>query len=251
MELGLLALAALLAGFIDAVAGGGGLVQVPALLGAMPAESPATVFGTNKGASVWGTGSAALRYARRIAIPWQIVAPATISALVFSFVGAATVSWLPRTVLQPLVLVLLVAVTLYTAFKPTLGMEVNSVDVAHERPKAMLVGAVLGFYDGFFGPGMGSFLIFCFVRFFGLDFLRASAAAKVVNVATNATALLFFAAHGQVLWGVAAVMALFNIAGAWAGSHIALKRGSGFVRGVFLVVASVLIVRFGYNIWFS
>lgn len=247
-ELILLLGAALFAGFVDAVAGGGGLIQVPALLMALPAESPATVFGTNKLASIFGTGNAALRYARRISIPWSIALPAALAAFLFSFAGAAAVAWLPRAVLRPLVLGLLLLVLVYTLVQPEFGV-VSGPRLSRlaERRRALLAGAVLGFYDGFFGPGAGSFLIFAFVRFFRLDFLHASSAAKVVNFSTNAAALAYFVPSGHVLWMTGLAMAAFNIAGAQLGARLALRHGSGFVRWVFIIVASVLIVRLGYD----
>lgn len=240
--------AALFAGFVDAVAGGGGLIQVPALLVALPAESPATVFGTNKLASIFGTGNAALRYARRIALPWSIAVPAAAAAFVFSFAGAAAVTWLPKDVVRPLVLGLLVLVLAYTVVKPGFGVASGArLTPLRERRWALWAGAALGFYDGFFGPGAGSFMIFAFVHFFRLDFLHASSAAKVVNFATNAAALAYFAPTGHVLWATGLAMAVFNIAGALLGARLALRHGSGFVRGVFIVVASVLIARLGYD----
>lgn len=244
----LLLTAALFAGFIDAVAGGGGLVQVPSLLMALPAESPATVFGTNKIASVFGTGNAALRFARRIALPWRIALPAAAAAFVFSFIGAAAVAWMPKSVVRPLVLCLLFLVLIYTVVKPEFGVAAGDrLDPRLERRLALLVGAVLGFYDGFFGPGAGSFMIFAFVRWFRLDFLHASSAAKVVNFCTNAAALAYFAPSGHVLWVVGLGMAAFNIIGALLGARMALRHGSGFVRVVFIVVAAVLIARLGYD----
>ncbi len=245
-EFGFLLLAAFGAGLVDAVAGGGGLIQVPALLSALPAETPATIFGTNKGSSVFGTANAAWRYARRIAMPWGIALPAAGAAFVFSFAGAATIAWLPKDVVRPLILVLLVAVVIYTAWRRDFGTVPAIVPQRGLAPK-LVVGAILGFYDGFFGPGMGSFLIFAFVRWFGLDFLRASAAAKVVNGSTNLAALVYFAPTGHVLWGLALAMALFNIAGALVGARAAIRRGSGFVRGVFLFATIVLIAKFGYD----
>jgi uncharacterized membrane protein YfcA len=251
-ELPFLALFALLAGFIDAVAGGGGLVQVPALFNALPAESAATVFGTNKGASIFGTGNAAWRFARRIQIPWDIALPAAASAFVFSFIGAATVAWLPKDVVRPLVLVLMIAVVLYTLVKPDFGkLQGKALAPERVRPWALAAGAALGFYDGFFGPGAGSFMIFAFVGLFGLDFLRASSAAKIVNLSTNAAALSFFVPAGHVLWLVALTMAVFNVAGAFVGARLALRHGSGFVRWVFLAVSTVLIGKFGYDTLFS
>lgn len=249
-ELPLLALAALLAGFIDAVAGGGGLIQVPALLAALPSEAPATVFGTNKVSSILGTGNAAWRYARRIGLPWHVAGPAAVSAFVFSFAGAATVAWLPKEVVRPLVLLLMVAVVAYTIVRPEFGQRAAPVPGGRPwRRRALAVGAALGFYDGFFGPGAGSFMIFAFVALFGLDFLRASAAAKLVNLATNAAALAFFVPTGHVLWTIGLTMAVFNIAGAMVGSRLAIRHGSGFVRWVFVAVSVALTVKFGYDIF--
>lgn len=249
-DLLMLLAAALFAGFVDAVAGGGGLIQVPALLVALPAEAPATVFGTNKLASIFGTGNAALRYARRIALPWAIALPAAAAAFAFSFAGAMAVAWLPRNFVRPLVLALLVLVLLYTMLRPAFGV-VSGARLApeQERPRALLTGAVLGFYDGFFGPGAGSFMIFAFVHWFRLDFLHASSAAKVVNFATNAAALAYFIPSGHVLWVTGLAMAAFNIVGALLGARLALRHGSGFVRGVFIVVATMLIARLGYDMF--
>jgi uncharacterized membrane protein YfcA len=248
VDLILLLASALFAGFVDAVAGGGGLIQVPTLLMALPVEPPATVFGTNKLASIFGTGNAALRYAQRISLPWGIALPAAATAFLFSFSGAMAVAWLPKGVVRPLVLGLLVLVMAYTVVKPDFGV-VSAYRLAPrlERRWALLVGAVLGFYDGFFGPGAGSFLIFAFVRFFRLDFLHASSAAKVVNFATNAAALVYFIPSGHVLWLTGLAMAVFNIAGALLGARLALHHGSSFVRWVFIVVVSMLIVRLGYD----
>lgn len=247
-DLILLLVAALFAGFVDAVAGGGGLIQVPTLMMALPAESPATVFGTNKLSSIFGTGNAAVRYARRIALPWGIALPAAAAAFLFSFVGAMVVAWLPRAVVRPLVLGLMVVVMIYTVIRPDFGVVSGSrLEPGLERRWAMLVGALLGFYDGFFGPGAGSFMIFAFVRLFRLDFLHASSAAKVVNFATNAAALAYFVPSGHVLWITGLAMAVFNIAGALIGARLALRHGSGFVRWVFVGVASVLIVRLAYD----
>ncbi len=248
IDLFFLLLAALFAGFIDAVAGGGGLIQVPTLLVALPGESPATIFGTNKLASIFGTGNAALRYARRIALPWGVALPAAAAAFLFSFGGAAAVAWLPKDVVRPLVLILLVLVLVYTVVRPEFGTLAGTrMARASEWRLALLAGAVLGFYDGFFGPGAGSFMIFAFVRWFRLDFLHASSAAKVVNLATNAAALAYFVPSGHVLWGIGLGMAVFNTLGAMLGARLALRHGSRFVRGSFVLVASLLILRLGYD----
>ena len=191
-DLILLLAAALFAGFVDAVAGGGGLIQVPALLMALPVESAATVFGTNKLASIFGTGNAALRYARRISLPWGIALPAAAAAFLFSFTGAMAVAWLPRGVVRPLVLGLMVVVLVYTVIKPDFGAVSGfRLMPEPERRRALLVGAVLGFYDGFFGPGAGSFLIFAFVRFFRLDFLSALGIADWISLVGVWSGLLY------------------------------------------------------------
>lgn len=243
-----LALAAFAAGFIDSVVGGGGLIQIPALFTALPQQTPATLFGTNKFASVFGTANAAWRYARRVEMPWRTTLPAALAAFACSYVGAMAVAWLPREMLRPLILVLLVGAAIYTFMKKDFGAVHGPTHSGHrELAYAIALGGVIGFYDGFFGPGTGSFLIFLFIRFFGFDFLHASAASKVVNVATNLAALAYFAPNGHLLWQIALAMAVCNIGGSVAGTHLALKHGSGFVRQVFLVVVSLLIARFAWD----
>lgn len=244
-----LLLAAAFAGFIDAVAGGGGLIQVPALFAGLPRESPATLFGTNKIASIFGTMNAARRYLREVDMPWAVALPTAAAAFAFSFAGAATVAWLPKEVVRPLVLWLLVAVAIYTWMKPDFGRRTQAprISARHALAVALLSGALLGFYDGFFGPGAGSFMIFAFVRLFGMDFLHASATAKIVNAATNAGALLLFAPHGHVLWALGLGMAVCNIAGAQLGARLAIRHGSGFVRRVFLTMTTLLIMKIGWD----
>ncbi len=250
IEPGLLALifAAFVAGAIDAVVGGGGLIQIPALFAVYPGESPATLFGTNKCASVVGTANATWRYARQVRMPWRTILPAAAAAFAFSYAGAAAVAWLPKDAVRPLILVMLVLAAVYTLKRKEFGQVHRPAHAGRrELAYAVLLGGVIGFYDGFFGPGTGSFLIFLFVRFFGFDFLHASAGAKVVNVATNLAALAYFLPNGYVLPLLAAGMALANVSGSMAGTWLALRRGSGFVRQVFLVVVGVLIVKFAWD----
>lgn len=243
-----LALAAFAAGLIDAVVGGGGLIQIPALFTALPGESPASIFGTNKFSSVFGTSNAAWRYASRVRMPWRTTLPAAIAAFVFSYLGAMAVAWLPREVLRPMILILLVGAAAYTFRYKDFGAVHRPQHAGRiEFSYALIAGGIIGFYDGFFGPGTGSFLIFLFIRFFGFDFLHASAAAKVVNVATNLAALAYFVPNGYLLPAIAVLMAVFNVLGSLAGSHLALRYGSGFVRQIFLLVVSALILRFAYD----
>lgn len=240
--------AAFVAGLVDAVVGGGGLVQIPALFAAQPGVAPATLFGTNKFASVFGTANAAWRYARRVDMPWRTILPAALAAFALSYAGAAAVAWLPKDAVRPLILVLLIFSAGYTLMKKDFGqLHRPSQSGRRELAYAVLLGGVIGFYDGFFGPGTGSFLIFLFIRFFGFDFLHASAGSKVVNVATNLAALAFFLPAGHIIAALAGGMAVANVAGSVAGTWLALKHGSGFIRVVFLLVVGVLIAKFAWD----
>lgn len=243
----LLAPAAFFAGMVDAVVGGGGLIQIPVLLSQFSQTAIPTLFGTNKVSSIAGTGASLWRYARAVSIPWAVVLPATLAALVGAWLGAAVVAWLPREAMRPLVLVLMLAVAIYTFRRKDFGHSASRELVPADRWRGALLGLTIGFYDGFFGPGTGSFLIFGFVRLFGMDFLKASASAKVINAATNLSAIAFFASHGPILWTVGLIMAACNLAGAQVGTLLALKRGAGFVRQAFLVVVAVLIVKLAWD----
>jgi len=240
--------AAFLAGLVDAVVGGGGLIQVPAIFSVLPKEVPATLLGTNKLASIFGTGAAAVKYAQRVRVAWSAAAPAALAAFALSFVGAWTVTRVPGDFVRSLLPLILLAVAIYTFRKKDLGSVHAPVHSgAAERWWAIGMGASIGFYDGFFGPGTGSFLIFLYVRFFGFDFLSASAAAKIVNVACNLSALMWFGYSGHILWQLGLLMALCQIAGSLVGTKLAIQHGSAFVRKLFLVVVSVLIVKTGFD----
>jgi len=243
-----LALVAFFSVFIDSVVGGGGLIQIPALFSALPHYSIATLFGTNKFSSIFGTLNAAWRYTRRVRMPWRTTLPAACAALVCAYLGAMVVAWLPSAMLRLLILLLLIAAAVYTFLRRDFGAEhAPQHSGRRELIYAVLLGGVIGFYDGFFGPATGSFLIFLFIRFFGFDFLHASAAAKVVNAATNFAALAFFIPHGHFLPGLAIAMASCNVLGSLLGTHLALRHGSGFVRVAFLLVVSAFIVKFAYD----
>jgi hypothetical protein len=243
-----LACAAFLAGLVDAVVGGGGLIQIPAIFAVFPKEVPATLLGTNKLASMCGTSVAAVKYARRVQVAWSTAAPAAVAAFALAFVGAWTVTRVPGDFVRSLLPLILLAVAVYTFKKKDFGSVHAPVHSGMtERLLATGVGAAIGFYDGFFGPGTGSFLIFMFVRFFGFDFLGASAAAKIVNVACNVSALIWFGYSGHLIWKLAALMAVCQIGGSLIGTRLALKHGSGFVRKLFLVVVSLLIVKTAYD----
>lgn len=243
-----LCLFAFMAGFIDSVVGGGGLIQLPALLIFLPGVPLPTIFGTGKFAGIAGTTAAMVKYVRSVRINYMAILPAALMAFVFSFLGARALSHLDASLLKPLILLLLVLVAIYTFIKKDFGsLHAPKLTESKERLYGLAIGAAIGFYDGFFGPGTGSFLIFIFIGLFGFNFLAASAAAKVVNVATNLSALLYFAWSGHVLYEVAVPMAVCSILGSQLGTRTALKRGVGFVRVLFLVVVSGIILKFAYD----
>src|SRR5690606_37146455 len=243
-----LALAAFCAGMIDAVVGGGGLIQVPALFAGMPQTVPATLLGSNKLARVWGTTAAAYGYARKIRVHWSTALPAASAAIVLSFFGAMTITHVAQDFIRKLVPVILVVVAVYTLIKKDFEKIHAPAHTGYrEKWMAVLVGGGIGFYDGLFGPGTGSFLIFLFIRFFGFDFLAASAVSKVVNVACNVAALLWFGYSGHLLWQLGLLMAAYNILGSLLGTRLAIRHGTTFVRKVFLVVVGLLILKTGYD----
>lgn len=248
MEMLIVSLASFLAGFVDSIVGGGGLILVPALFATFPAAHPATLFGTNKGASVWGTGFATLQFSRRVEMRWAALLPAAGAGFVASFAGAWLVTVVSPEFLRKLLPVVLLGVLIYTLLKKGLGhTHAPRYSGAREAWVAASIGAVIGFYDGFFGPGTGSFLVFLFVRLLGYDFLSASAAAKLINTATNVAALLLFAAKGHIWWHFVLAMALANVLGSLLGTRMALKHGTGFVRAFFIAVVSALILKTGYD----
>lgn len=246
----LLGLAAFMAGYVDAVVGGGGLIQVPALMTLLPTTPIATLFGTNKIASIVGTASAAIQYGRRVRIPWRLALPGALAALLGSWFGARAVSHFSPELLRPVVLLLLIAVAIYTFLRKDFGAAQRaSVTPGRDLACVLAIGATIGFYDGFFGPGTGSFFIFLLVRFLAMDFLHASATAKVLNVSTNVAAIAYFSLNVEILWFAGAVMAACNLSGALVGSRMAIRRGPGFVRKLFLAVVSVLIVKMSFDVF--
>jgi uncharacterized protein len=250
LELLLVTLASGLAGFVDAIVGGGGLVLLPALFAVYPGTAPATLFGTNKGAAVWGTAWAAQMYARRVQLSLRHLAPAVLMALAGAGGGAWAVTQIDATGLRRGLPLLLLLVFVYTLARKDLGRHhAPRFTPAQERWRAAAIAGGVGFYDGLFGPGTGSFFVFLFVRVLGHDFLHASASAKLLNASTNVAALALFISKGHVWWQVAGVMAVANVLGSVLGTRLALRHGAGFVRRVFIVVVGALILRTAYDAW--
>ena len=248
MELIVVSVASLLAGFIDAIVGGGGLILTPALFAVFPTTHPATLFGTNKSASIWGTAAAAWQFSRRVQIKWGTMLPAAGAGFLASFGGAWLVTIVAPDFLRKLLPGILLAVLAYTLAKKDMGRHhAPRLEGRAEVLAACTIGLLIGFYDGFFGPGTGSFLVFLFVRWLGYDFLNASASAKLLNTATNFAALILFTMKGHVWWHYAMVLAVANVVGSVLGTRMALKHGTGFVRWVFILVVSALILKTSYD----
>ncbi len=238
--------ASFFAGFIDSIAGGGGLIQLPALLIGLPKSETAEVLGTNKLSAVFGTTTAAALYRKQIKPDPKILFAMGVPAFLGSAGGAVLASKIPTSSMRPMVLMLLILVAIYTWFKPDLGKFENLRHLPKRRVQiAAIAGVVIGFYDGIFGPGTGSFLMLILVASLGYAFITASAIAKVVNVATNVGAIMVFGVNGAVLWQIGIILGIANISGAVIGARLAIKGGSTLVRKVFLLVTMALIVKVG------
>jgi uncharacterized membrane protein YfcA len=236
-------IAAFGAGLIDAIAGGGGLIQVPALLIGLSDFKTVEVLGTNKSISIFGTTASARLYRKSVKTDPKFLLALVIPALLGSIGGASLASRLPTEYFRPVVLVLLIAVAIYTFNKPDLGqIDAMKHSTKHRTLLGISIAAVIGFYDGIFGPGTGSFLVLAMV-WLGFAFLSASAIAKVVNVSTNLGAIIVFGLNGVILWQIGLTLAVANVAGAIIGAKIAIRGGSTLVRKVFLVVTVALIIK--------
>jgi len=235
---------AALAGYVDAIVGGGGLILVPAFFSAYPTAVAATLLGNNKSVSIWGTLFASWNYSRHIDLPWRKLLLSAVFAGACSFTGAWTLGLVSSEFLKKILPFVLLAVLTYTLFSKKLGRTHQPRFHGHwELLVMLLVAGVIGFYDGFFGPGTGSFFIFIFVRLLRYDFLHASGAAKVLNSASNAAALCLFVFQGKIWWAITIPMAICNIMGSLIGTKMAVKHGSSFVRWVFIGVVTCLILK--------
>jgi uncharacterized protein len=249
-ELILLCLAAFLAGFVDAIVGGGGLIQTPAALVLLPGYPVANVIGTLKIPAFTGTTFAAIQYARKVRVHMSLLLMMAAIAFVAALLGSRLLTLVSNQFMKPFLLVVLIGVAIYTYSRKNFGSHVEK----NLPPKtlflyAALISLVIGFYDGFIGPGAGSFLIICFIGILGQDFLKASAHAKFVNLATNLGSIVFFASAGKILYSIAIPMAICNAAGGIAGARLAILKGNRFIRVFFLAVVCITILRFGYDLW--
>lgn len=242
--------AAFLAGLVDAVVGGGGLIQLPALLVALPQAAPIQLLATNKLSSIAGTTTSTITYFRRVRPDPVTAAWLAGAAFLGSAGGAMAASGVPRSAFNPIVLLALIAVGAYILVKPEVG---SSQQLRYEgrglRAAAAISGLAIGFYDGILGPGTGSFLVFALVGWLGYGFLEASAKAKAANFATNLAALVIFVPQGAVLWGLGIAMAVANLVGGYVGARVAVAKGVGFIRAVFIVVVAGFTIKIGWDVW--
>lgn len=245
----LVLLAALAAGWIDAVVGGGGLLQLPALL-LVPGITPVQALATNKLGSVFGTTTSAITWFRRVRPDLRTALPMAVIAMIGSYGGANLAALLPASIFKPIIVVALTVVAVVTVARPSMGAVLRFEGPSRKHyMTAAMIGLGIGFYDGLIGPGTGTFLIMALITAAGYDFLMASSTAKIVNVATNIGALAFFIPQGHTLWALGLAMGLANIVGGYTGSRMAVARGNRFIRIAFLVVVTALIIKVGYDVW--
>ena len=246
----LLLLAMFSAGFVDAIAGGGGLIQTPALLLALPNENPVSVVGTSKTAAFFGTTTAAIKYRKSIKTDTKLLLAMVLPAFIGASCGAILASQISPTIFKRAIFFMMIAIFIYTFVKPELGK--NQVEKYSPR-KMMYIGGVaafvIGFYDGLIGPGTGTMLMIVLVAVMGFAFVGASAIAKVVNATTNLASIIVVGLKLGIFWKLALVLGVANLIGGYLGSHVAIKKGSGFIRFFYLIVTGLLIMRLGYSLY--
>ena len=245
----LLCIIAFFAGLVDAIVGGGGLIQTPAGLILLPNHSVAQVIGSLKIPSFSGTFFAAHTFLKKIKIPFIRLLIFTSIAFTASYLGSLCLTKVSSAFMKPVILMVLIIIAIYTFTKKDFGQESKNEQLNFPWYKAALICLVLGFYDGFIGPGAGSLLVLAFISFLGFDFLQANAHAKVVNLATNMGSIVLFALKGAILWHIALPMAICNAMGGIVGSKLAIAKGNGFIRTVFLIVIMGTLCRLGYDVF--
>jgi uncharacterized protein len=251
-EIIILCCAAFAAGFIDSIVGGGGLVQTPVTLVTLPKYPLATLLGTTKIPSIFGAAIAAVQYSVKVALNWRLLAVMCSIAFTAAYAGSKIVSLVSNSFMKPVIFCVLIAVAIYTYTKKDFGLAVTkSLGRINEITYSILFAIAIGFYDGFIGPGAGSFMILFFISILGFDFLKASAHSKLLNVSTNLGSILYFSSSGHILYQYAIPMAVCNFSGSLLGSRLAILKGNKFIRVFFLIVVAGTIIRFGYDIFFK
>lgn len=248
----LLCLAAFSAGFIDAIVGGGGLIQTPVGLILLPSLPVATVIGTLKVPAFSGTSFAAFQYLKKVDLNWKLLGIMMLLAFPSAFLGSTLLMYVSNDFMKPLLLVVLSFLVIYTYAKKNFGQQIEkNISSQRQLLNAVAISFVVGLYDGFIGPGTGSFLVVAFIAIMGFDFLHASANAKMVNLATNFGSICLFMLKGKIIWAIALPMAASNALGGWLGAKLAINKGNGFIRIFFLVVVIGTLVRFAYDVFYK
>lgn len=245
----LLCIASFVAGFIDAIVGGGGLIQTPAALILLPTQSVASIIGTLKIPGFCGTSMATYQYLKKATVNWKLYGLMAIVSFVFAFVGSSLLNVMQNDFMKPLLFIILVLLLLYTYLKKDFGQ--FQVDKLTQKIYfyALIICVFLGFYDGFIGPGTGSLLIMAFIAILGFDFLQANIYAKLVNLATNIGSITLFVIKGKIIWTIAIPMAVCNATGSFIGAKLAIAKGNGFIRIFFLIIVGIALLRFGYDVF--
>lgn len=245
-------MASFLAGFVDAIVGGGGLIQTPAAMILMPNLSVASIIGSLKIPAFSGTSFAAFQYLKKVDMNWKLLFIMSVLAFCSAFLGSTVLTMVSNDFMKPLLFFILIALAIYTFKKKDFGQH-QEKDLSSKKQiiYAVIISILVGFYDGFIGPGTGSFLVLGFVAILGFDFLHASANAKMVNLATNFGSICLFVLKGKIVWAFAIPMAFCNALGGWIGAKLAIKKGNGFIRVFFLIVVIGTLIRFGYDVFFK
>ncbi len=240
---------AFLAGFIDSIVGGGGLIQTPALLITLPQIALPMIMGTAKISSIMGSTMSSIQFAKQVKFKRKVLGVTIVAAMLGAFIGARLIHYLQPSVVKPAIFFMLILVFAYMLMKRDFGQQKIEITESKSMVYGGIFGFIVGLYDGFLGPGTGSFLILFFISAIGFDFLLASAHAKVVNLATNIGAVIYFVSTGNVLWAIALPMGFCNLSGSYLGARLALLRGNRFIRLFFLSVIFLMILRYGYDIF--
>ncbi|MCW2118415.1 sulfite exporter TauE/SafE family protein [Flavobacterium sp. 7A] len=248
----MLCVAAFVAGFIDAIVGGGGLIQTPAGLILLPNLPVSTVIGTLKIPAFSGTSFAAFQYLKKVTMNWRLLFLMMIVAIPSAFAGSTLLTYVSNDFMKPLLLFILSLLAIYTYAKKNFGQLVEkNLSKRQQLINAVLISFIVGMYDGFIGPGTGSFFVVAFIALMGFDFLHASANAKMVNLATNFGSIVLFIIKGKIIWMIAIPMAFCNAIGGWFGAKVAINKGNGFIRVFFLVVVVGTLIRFAYDVFWN
>ena len=251
IDLLLLCTAAFLAGFVDAIVGGGGLIQLPAALVILPQFPVSSVIGSLKIPAFSGTSFAAWQYVKKVSINWKLLVVICTTAFFASYGGSYLLAQVSNTFMKPVLLVVLTFVAIYTFIKKDFGQkdEEDQLTFEQELQFGVLISLIIGFYDGFIGPGAGSFFILAFIALLRFDFLHASAHAKLMNLATNLGSVTLFVLKGKIVWAIALPMAVANSLGGFAGARLAIAKGNKFIRVFFLVVIMGILLRFCWDVF--